>query len=56
MIWDGESPYFLLHFDGEPPPDTTLVLTIRYADGTGDQLTMRFRAPDEPGATTTTAG
>ena len=42
--WD-HSPYFLLHFPNQPAEDTTLVLTIRYADGGTDHMTMRFRAP-----------
>ena len=57
VIWDGKSPYFLLHFDGEPPTGHNARSSpIRYADGTGDELTMRFRAPEESGPTTTTAG
>ena len=32
VLWD-QSPYFLLHFTRTAAEDTTLVLTIRYADG-----------------------
>jgi hypothetical protein len=54
--WDGESPYFLVQFPRITDEDNTLVLTIRYADGGSDRLTMRFRAEGAvpPGATTTT--
>ena len=57
VLWD-HSPYFLLHFPNQPAEDTTLVLTIRYADGGTDHMTMRFRAPIEaqaPSGATTTA-
>jgi hypothetical protein len=55
--WDAASPYFLLEFPRLTPEDTTLVLTIRYADGGTDRLTMRFLAPLEgaQGATKTAA-
>jgi hypothetical protein len=56
VLWDN-SPYFLLSFPGLPAEDTTLVLTIRYADGGADRMTMRFRAPiegDAPSGATTT--
>ena len=58
VLWDGQSPYFVLQLDGIPDEDTTLRLTLSYADGTTDRITMNFNAPTEPppgGATATAA-
>ena len=47
----------MLQLDGIPDQDTTMRLTLTYADGRTDRMTMNFNAPTEPaagGATTTT--
>ena len=56
VFWDGKSNYFVLQLDGIPDEDTSLRLTITYADGATDRMTMNFNAPTEgpAGATTTT--
>jgi hypothetical protein len=43
--WDGQSDYLLLRFGDRPTADTTLRLTITYAGGATDRLTMNFDAP-----------
>jgi hypothetical protein len=43
--WDGRSDYLLVSFAERPPAYTTLRLTITYADGGTDQLTMNFEIP-----------
>ena len=58
VFWDGERPYFVLQLDAIPDQDTTMRLTLTYADGRTDRMTMNFNAPAEPtaGGATTTAG
>jgi hypothetical protein len=59
VFWDDNSDFFVLSFPRQPAEDTTLVLTITFADGQRDRLTMRFNAPIEgapAGATTTAPG
>ena len=51
--WDGRSDYLLVSFPERPPAETTLRLTITYADGGTDRLTMNFEFPMPAAATTT---
>ena len=47
IFWDGKSNYFVLQLPDVPSEDTTLRLTLTYADGRTDRITMNFNAPTE---------
>jgi serine/threonine protein kinase len=58
IFWDTGSDYFVLQLGGIPDVDTTLRLTLTFADGTTDRMTMNFNVPTDiptAGATTTTS-
>ena len=45
VFWDGESSYFVLQPDGTPDQRTSTQLTLTYADGATDRITLNFDAP-----------